>query len=68
MTDGGVSAITKQDWFKTVNWEAYANKKQKAPWIPDCGDPLDVSNFDPYDQEEYYDPNFKDSGGWDKDF
>mmetsp|Transcript_1565 Transcript_1565/g.2857 ORF Transcript_1565/g.2857 Transcript_1565/m.2857 type:complete len:791 (+) Transcript_1565:53-2425(+) len=68
MTEGGVQAITRQDWFRGVNWSDYAQKKVKAPWIPDCGDPLDVSNFDPYDQEEYYDPNFKDSGGWDKEF
>ncbi|GMH57181.1 hypothetical protein TrST_g13324 [Triparma strigata] len=68
MMKGGVQAICDQPWFKDVDWAAYQSKKQPAPWIPDCGDPLDVSNFDPYDQEEYYDPNFKDSGDWDKEF
>ncbi|GMI13263.1 hypothetical protein TrLO_g11446 [Triparma laevis f. longispina] len=68
MMKGGVQTICNQPWFKDVNWEDFASKKQIAPWIPDCGDPLDVSNFDPYDQEEYYDPNFKDSGDWDKEF
>ncbi|GMH60202.1 hypothetical protein TrRE_jg3770 [Triparma retinervis] len=68
MTKGGVQAICDQEWFSDVDWNAYNSKKIKAPWIPHCKDPLDVSNFDPYDQEEYYDPNFRDTGKWDKEF
>ena len=29
---------------------------------------FDTSNFDPYDQEEYFDPNLKNSGYWGRDF
>ena len=68
MTKKGVQGICDQPWFKSVDFDAYMQRKVPGPWIPDCKDPLDVSNFDPYDQEEYYDPNFKDSGNWDAEF
>ena len=68
MTKGGVQAICDQAWFKDVNWDSYMNHTQKAPWKPQCKDVLDTSNFDPYEQEEYYDPNFKDKGDWAKNF
>ncbi|GMI20085.1 hypothetical protein TeGR_g5426, partial [Tetraparma gracilis] len=68
MTKGGVQAVCDQKWFSDIDYNKFQNHEVKAPWIPDCKDPTDTSNFDPYDQEEYYDPNFKDSGNWDKDF
>jgi cGMP-dependent protein kinase len=68
MTKGGVQAICDQKWFEEIDYAAFQERKVPAPWKPECKDPTDVSNFDPYDQEEYYDPNFKDGGDWDKDF
>jgi len=68
MTKGGVQAICDQKWFEDVDYQKYMERREKSPWQPTCKDPTDTSNFDPYDQEEYYDPNFKDSGDWDKDF
>jgi len=68
MTKGGAQAMCDQAWFDDVDWDGFMNKTIEAPWKPDCSDPLDTSNFDPYDQEEFYDPNFVDSGNWDADF
>jgi len=68
MTKGGVETICAQPWFKDVKWDNYINHTEEAPWKPVCKDILDTSNFDPYEQEEYHDPNYKDVGDWDKDF
>jgi len=68
MTKGGVQAICDQKWFSDVDYASYINRKVPAPWKPVCESLTDVSNFDPYDQDEYYDPNFVDNGNWDKDF
>jgi hypothetical protein len=68
MTKGGAQAICDQGWFKGENFDDYISHKKEAPWKPICKDILDTSNFDPYEQEEYFDPNFKDQGNWAEGF
>jgi hypothetical protein len=36
-----------------IDWEALVSKRIAAPWIPPIKDPLDTSNFDPYDENDY---------------
>ena len=45
-------------WFKDADfdWDGLLNKDLKAPYAPNCRDPLDVSNFDEYDEEDYIPP------------
>ena len=45
-------------WFKDADfdWDGLLNKDLKAPYAPNCRDPLDTSNFDEYDEEDYIPP------------
>ena len=49
----GALDIKKHAWFDTIDWAALVAKKLEAPWRPPIKDPLDASNFDKYDEDEY---------------
>ena len=49
----GALDIKKHAWFDTIDWAALVAKKLEAPWKPPIKDPLDASNFDKYDEDEY---------------
>ena len=55
---GGADDIMNHAWFKDADfdWDGLLNKDLKAPYAPNCSDPLDVSNFDEYDEEDYIPP------------
>ena len=60
--------MCQQPWLKDVDWSAYQKKTVKAPWLPDCKDPLDTSNFAPYEHEQFSSNKKYVDTGWDKDF
>jgi hypothetical protein len=35
-----------------VNFNKLAKKQIKAPWVPQIDDPLDISNFEQFDDDE----------------
>jgi len=65
----GALDIKHSPWYKDVSWDAMEQKKLKAPWIPTIRDPLDTSNFDPYDEDDYYVEPYRNNGdNWDDIF
>lgn len=65
----GALDIKKAGWFEPLDWGALRAKKVEAPWKPPIKDPLDASNFDKYDEDEYVVEEYRDTGdNWDKDF
>ena len=46
----------RTDWERgglpNEEWEALLSKTAAAPWIPPIKNPLDTSNFDPYDEHD----------------
>ena len=40
-------------WFDEIDFGKLVDKKLPAPWVPPIKDPLDASNFDDYDEDEY---------------
>jgi hypothetical protein len=52
-----------------IEWDALVSKRLPAPWIPPIKDPLDVSNFDPYDEDDYTIERYVETRDkWDADF
>ena len=45
-----------------LDWEGLVSKRLPAPWVPPISDPLDTSNFDPYDEDDYQIERYKDNG------
>ena len=55
--------------FNAINWDELIAKQITAPWSPDITDPLDASNFDEYDEDDYVVEEYIDTGdGWDDEF
>lgn len=50
---GGIQDIMNDPFFSTVDWNACKQRTLKSPYCPPIGDPLDSSNFDEYDEEEF---------------
>ena len=46
-----------------MDWEALLSVRLPAPWVPPIKDPLDTSNFDPYDESDYQIEPYCDQGG-----
>ena len=54
---------------QTMQWDKLVAKELPPPWVPPIKDPLDVSNFDNYDEDEYVIEEYKSTGdAWDEDF
>ena len=64
----GEDDIREHRFFEKMQWDALLEKSEKAPWIPAVKDELDTSLFEPYEINDAIDPNYVDSGNWDKDF
>ena len=46
---------------QTMEWDKLTAKELTPPWVPPIKDPLDVSNFDDYDEDEYVIEEYKSS-------
>ena len=52
-----------------LNWDGLNAKTLPAPWIPKVTNPLDTSNFDPYDEADDVIERYVDRGDrWDEGF
>jgi protein kinase A len=49
---GGYRDIKNHPWMQEVNFVKLVKKQIKAPWTPKIDDPLDISNFDNFDDDE----------------
>lgn len=65
---GGTDDIKNHRWFQGYDFEGYMKKQMRAPWVPKVSSATDVSNFDPYGEDDHPDEGFVDNGIWDKDF
>ena len=52
MSNKGINDLKDHPFLSNVNFTSLLNKQLKAPYIPSINDPLDTSNFDPYDEHE----------------
>ncbi|KAI3430680.1 hypothetical protein D9Q98_005269 [Chlorella vulgaris] len=43
---GGVAEVKQHPWFKGFDWDALAQRKMKAPYVPKVTGPADSSNFE----------------------
>lgn len=64
----GMNDIRNHKFFKKINWSKLRQRKEKAPWKPDIGDPYDTNNFDTYDEGDDLVPYRDDGRNWDADF
>ena len=49
---GGYRDVKNHAFFQEVNFNKLAKKQIKAPWVPQIDDPLDISNFEQFDDDE----------------
>jgi protein kinase A len=56
--EGGVDDIKEHAWFSDVSfeWARLDRRGYKSPYKPTIKDPLDISNFDPYPEDENIKP------------
>lgn len=43
---GGISEVKSHPWFAGFDWDALAQRKMKAPYVPKVSSPEDASNFE----------------------
>lgn len=67
-TRTGSRGIRMHGWFDNIVWQDIVKKRVTPPWVPAICDPLDTSNFDPYEEEEVLLPYKDDGTNWDADF
>jgi hypothetical protein len=48
---GGYRDVKNHPFLQAVNFSKLVKKQIKAPWIPQVDDPLDISNFEQYDDD-----------------
>eukprot|EP00804_Cyclotella_cryptica_P024979 CCRYP_015506-RA/>CCRYP_015506-RA protein AED:0.30 eAED:0.30 QI:0/0.75/0.6/1/0.75/0.6/5/190/490 len=48
---GGYRDIKNHPWMQEVNFVKLVQKQIKAPWTPKIDDPLDISNFESFDDD-----------------
>ena len=66
---GGTDDIKNHRWWSAFDWSGYYEQKIKAPMVPQVKGITDTSHFDPYGADDHViDPNYRDTGDWDKDF
>ena len=51
-TKGGAGSIMKQKWFSGFDWNSLLARELEVPIKPTVRSADDISNFDPYDEEE----------------
>ena len=68
MGPSGAQEVLDFGWFKGFDIDRFTAKELKAPWTPKIKNPLDTSNFDPFDVDDSYNKNYQDKTDWDKDF
>lgn len=51
--NGGTTDIMNDPFFSTVDWNALKQRTVRAPYVPPIGNPLDSSNFDEYEEEDF---------------
>lgn len=49
---GGYRDVKNHPFFREVNFNKLAKKQIKAPWVPQIDDPLDISNFEQFDDDD----------------
>lgn len=47
---GGVREIMSHPFFSGFSWAQLESRQMQPPFVPTVSDPLDTSNFDPYDE------------------
>lgn len=65
---GGMDEIFTHPFYKSIDFEAYMNKKIKAPWVPPLKSPGDASLFEGIDDHMSDGPPYTDRTGWENDF
>lgn len=50
---GGVQDIMNDPFFSGFDWSAVKNRTARAPYTPPIGNPMDSSNFDEYDEDDF---------------
>jgi len=51
--NGGTQDIMNDPFFASVDWNAVKQRTARAPYTPSIGNPLDSSNFDEYEEEDF---------------
>jgi serine/threonine protein kinase/CRP-like cAMP-binding protein len=51
--NGGTTDIMNDPFFSTLDWNALKQRTVRAPYVPPIGNPLDSSNFDEYEEEDF---------------
>lgn len=65
---GGVAEVKQHAWFAGFDWDALAQKKMPAPYVPKVSSPDDASNFDGASVAEHRPAGRYQSTGVFKDF
>lgn len=67
---GGHNLIKRHPWFRSFAWDAFLERKMKAPIVPKIKDPRDLSNFEDYPDQDHdeHPPYVDDGSNWDADF
>ncbi len=68
MSRRGGQDIVDHPWFSGFDWQRLLRKELSAPWVPPIKNPMDTSNFDPFDDPEVIDRNIGDTSEWDSTF
>jgi CRP-like cAMP-binding protein len=64
----GYDEIFQHAWFKSLNFQAYMDKKIKAPWLPPIKSAGDASLYEGIDDHMGDGPPYTDRSGWENDF
>lgn len=51
--NGGTKDIMNDPFFASIDWNAINQRTARAPYTPPIGNPLDSSNFDEYEEEDF---------------
>lgn len=53
---GHSADVMAHPFFASIDWDRLAAKSLPAPFVPNIKNPLDSSNFDPYDEDDFVEP------------
>jgi serine/threonine protein kinase len=51
--NGATQDIMNDPFFSTIDWNAVKQRTARAPYVPPIGNPMDSSNFDEYEEEDF---------------